>query len=110
MDTSAIMNLDKNLPQIKKLVSMFLPGSRVILFGSRAWGNEDAYSDYDILVISSESLNIKEKRQYAGRIRKKLASSGIPVDIIVKTEADVSYYRNKIGSLVREAVRDGISL
>jgi predicted nucleotidyltransferase len=91
-------------------VKNILPGSRVILFGSRALGNFDQYSDYDILVITGSRLSIKQKRKYAGRIRKKMAIMGMPVDVLVKTEEDVSYYKDKIGSVVRDAVRSGVAL
>ena len=104
------MNSDNNLSIIKNLIQMILPGSRVILFGSRGRDDFDDYSDYDILVISDRNLNSKEKRQYAGRIRKKMAVLGIPADVIVKTKDDVHYYSDKIGSVVREAVRGGITL
>lgn len=104
------MNKDDNLLKIKSVIKVVLPGSRVILFGSRGRGDFDNNSDYDILVISNRNLGVKEKRQYAGKIRKKLAVMGIPVDVLVKTEKDVSYYVDKIGSLVKEAVRDGIPL
>ncbi|MCP5103264.1 MAG: nucleotidyltransferase domain-containing protein [bacterium] len=104
------MNKDENLSKIKSLVKFVLPGSRVILFGSRGRGNFDNSSDYDVLVVSNKKLDVKTKRRYAGKIRKELAVMGIPGDVLVKTETDVSYYRDKIGSLVREAVRDGITL
>ena len=87
-----------------------LPGSRVILFGSRGREDFDNNSDYDIMVVSKKNLDIKEKRQYAGKIRKKLAVIGIPVDVLVRTEKDISYYGRKIGSVVKDAVRDGIAL
>jgi predicted nucleotidyltransferase len=110
MKAGDIMSPDKNLQTIKHAVTSILPGSRVILFGSRARGIGDHLSDYDVLVVTGKNFNIRERRQYAGKIRRKLAVLGIAVDIVVKTENDVSYYQDKIGSLVREAVRDGVAL
>jgi len=104
------MNNDKSLSVIKNQIELLMPGSRVILFGSRARGDGDNRSDYDIMVINKKPLEIKEKRRFARKIRQKLALIGIPVDVLVKSEKDVSQYRNKIGSLVREAVTTGISL
>jgi hypothetical protein len=34
----------------------------------------------------------------------------IPTDIIVKSEEEIAYYRDKIGSIVREALKKGISI
>ena len=104
------VNRDENLVKIREVGQRVLPGSRIILFGSRGRGDFDSYSDYDILVVSNQILSVKEKRRYAGIIRKKLAVLAIPADVLVKTEKDVSYYSDKIGSLVRDAVRSGIVL
>jgi len=77
------MKCDENLSKLKNLIQLILPDSSVILFGSRSRGDFDGFSDYDLLVVSNTLLDIKEKRQYAGKIRKKIAALGIPADVIV---------------------------
>ncbi|MBI4723337.1 MAG: nucleotidyltransferase domain-containing protein [Candidatus Stahlbacteria bacterium] len=99
---------DKNLIKIKEVIKNIFPDNRIILFGSRGRGNFDRLSDYDILVIVKQNLSIKEKRQFASKITNKLASMLIATDVIIKTEKDVNYYQDKIGSVVREAVREGM--
>jgi predicted nucleotidyltransferase len=42
------LNGDQNLAHVKNTISYILPGSRVILFGSRSRGDDDCRSDYDI--------------------------------------------------------------
>jgi len=101
---------DENLVKMKATVESILPGSRIILFGSRSRGDYESQSDYDILVIVKQNLNVKEKRQYASLITDKLAEMEILVDVIVKTEDDINYYRDKIGSITREAVLKGINI
>lgn len=101
---------DENLVKMKATVESILPGSRIILFGSRSRGDYESQSDYDILVIVKQNLNVKEKRQYASLITDKLAEIEILVDVIVKTEDDINYYRDKIGSITREAVLKGINI
>lgn len=102
------MTKDKNLIKIKEVIKTIFPDSRVILLGSRGRNNFDSKSDYDVLVVVKQNLSIKEKRYYACFIQKKLAS--IPLDVIVKTEEDVVYYQDKIGSVTREAILEGVSL
>lgn len=104
------MSTDKILSEIKNQVIKLLPNSRVILFGSRARGDGDQQSDYDILVINKKHLEVKEKRNFARKIRQKLAIMGIPIDVLVKSEKDVSFYQDKIGNLIREAITTGIAL
>ena len=102
--------VDLNLEIIKNSINSILPGSRELLFGSRCRGDYDERSDYDVLVITEKKLDIKEKRRYASLIRKTLAAFLIAVDVIVKTEDEVSISKNKIGSVVREALLEGVYL
>lgn len=99
---------DTNLTRIKETVESILPGSRIILFGSRAKGDHDSRSDYDILVIAKQNLSIREKRQYAGQIMKLLAE--IPLDVIVKTEDDVPVHLKRINSVIKEALEKGMAI
>jgi len=97
-----------DLENIKKNIQTILPDSQIILFGSFARGDFDAKSDYDILVIVKENLSIKEKRYYASIIAKKLKA--YPLDIIIKTQEDAINSSDKIGSVVREALNEGIRI
>ncbi|HPB82379.1 MAG TPA: nucleotidyltransferase domain-containing protein [Spirochaetota bacterium] len=54
---------------------------KVILFGSRIEGNAREYSDYDVLVVISRSINWEER----DRIRDVLAELNIRYDIIIDT-------------------------
>lgn len=108
INSDVIIANDKNLIKIKEETNNVLPDSRIILFGSRSKGDFDKRSDYDIIVISKQNLDIREKHEYGNRIRKQL--SKIPIDIIVKTEEDINYYKDKIGSVVRIAISQGINL
>ncbi|MEK7449774.1 MAG: nucleotidyltransferase domain-containing protein [Planctomycetota bacterium] len=99
---------DKNLAKIKEVIKNIFPDCNTILFGSRSKGEFDSKSDYDILVIVKQHLNIKQKRQYASIIMKNLAY--LPLDVIVKTEEDAHYYQDKIGSITREAILNGVRI
>ncbi|HAJ32537.1 MAG TPA: hypothetical protein DCK79_04105 [Candidatus Atribacteria bacterium] len=100
------MMQDRNLIKIKKMIKNIFPECRIILFGSKARGDADELSDYDILVIVKQDLSIKEKRYYTGFIQKKLAS--IPLDVIVKTEMDIPKHLKRIESVVKEAIEMGV--
>jgi len=105
--------MEKKLKDIKNLVltklnEMGISSRKVILFGSRARGDSDRYSDYDILIITEKTFPIKEKIAITENIRDSLVKIQIPSDIIIKSEKEVKYYRDKIGSIVREALREGV--
>ncbi|MDD2891289.1 MAG: nucleotidyltransferase domain-containing protein [bacterium] len=104
------MTKDKNVIKIKELIKLILPDCRIILFGSRGRGNFNNESDYDILIIVRQELSIKEKRHYASQVTNRLGEMDIPADVIVRTEKDVIYYKDKIESVTREALLEGVTL
>lgn len=87
-----------------------VPVRKIILFGSRARGESREDSDYDLLVIVAKPLTFREKVEVSEKIRDRLVGLNIASDIVVKSEVDVEYYRNKIGSVVREALKEGVTI
>ncbi len=81
---------------------------KVLLFGSRARGDSNIDSDYDLLVILKEKNDLRSKMKIATLIRKRLAQKFIDADVIVKTIEELVYYKDKIGSVVRTALAEGI--
>ena len=45
----------QTISQIKKIVKDRMPDARIVLFGSRARGDCDARSDYDLLIVNTEA-------------------------------------------------------
>ena len=82
----------------------------IILFGSRARGDFSKGSDHDILIIMQRSLTIKEKMRLLSSLRKELAVKGIDADIIIKSRDEVNYYKDKIGNVVRAALKEGVAI
>ncbi len=101
---------DENLLKIKEVIKNIFPDCRVILFGSRSRKDFKTQSDYDILVIIKNNLNIKEKFQYESIIRKQLAQMEIDTDIIVKSEDDIPVHLKRIDSVLKEALETGVTL
>lgn len=54
---------------------------RIILFGSRARGEDKKDSDWDILIITEKNLFREEKVKLGHLIRKELAKELIPCDV-----------------------------
>lgn len=80
----------------------------VILFGSRAREDYQEGSDYDILVVIDKTLSGKEKMEVSKRLRMALVE--FPIDIILKSEEEIEAQKDMIGSVVREALKEGITL
>jgi len=84
--------------------------ARIILFGSRVREDFTKFSDYDILLITDKTFEIKEKMNLSKKIREYLAKAGLDVDVIIKSDAEVQFFRDKPGSIVRSALKEGIAL
>jgi len=83
---------------------------KIILFGSRARGDNREGSDFDIMVILKDEIDFKLKRLLITKIKRILAFERIPNDIIFyssnyfcETKMDrgsLSYYVNKEGMVI----------
>ena len=78
---------------------------RIILFGSHAWGHPNKNSDVDLLVVVSESDQPAPRR--AARAYSCLREVPLPLDILVKTQAEVERTRHVPASLVNEIYERG---
>ena len=99
---------DKVLVQIKSTVYSFFTDAELVLFGSRARGDNKFDSDYDLLIIVDELENDSERLLYQAAIRKSLAKQQILADVVIHSRRDIEVKRNLPGHLVRTALLEGI--
>jgi len=103
------MSSDKNtITLIKEVVNSFLPGAELVLFGSRAKGEEILSSDYDLLVIVSDLITDRQRLHFQAQIRKALAKILIQADIIVQSRDDILKKQRLPGYIVRAAMKEGV--
>lgn len=97
--------------QIRQVVDSYLPGVRILLFGSHARGGADMHSDYDLLIITPQTFTPKEKIQWSTRLDKALvAAIKAPVDVLLNSEEEVKEKQSLPGHIIRSAVREGIAI
>ena len=96
--------------KIKEIVESRLPGAKVVLFGSRARGDFDEKSDYDLLIEIPEDISLKEKMNLTTKINKLLVDHDVVADVIIQSRREVERKKNYFGSVVREAIKNGIEL
>ena len=89
---------------VDRLTAEFDP-DRIILFGSHAWGEPDEDSDVDLLVIVPES-DAKPTRR-AVRARGCLRGLNLPMDLLVRTRAEVGRSGRVPASLEAEILARG---
>ena len=88
---------------VQRIVKRFHP-DRIILFGSHAKGDATDNSDLDLLVVMPVEGS---RRQKANEIDLALADRTVPIDVVVVTPDQFERQRDIIGTIVREAVREG---
>lgn len=87
---------------VERIVRGFHP-RRVLLFGSHARGTAHQASDVDLLVIVDQ---VADKRQMAIEIRRALSDLPLAKDIVVTTPEEIANRGDRVGSVLRPALRD----
>jgi len=87
-----------------RLAAEFEP-ELIVLFGSYAWGTPNESSDIDLLIVVGESQEDPAER--ATRALRCLRDIVVPMDILVKTRAEVERYRSVRASLTRQILESG---
>jgi len=103
--THAVTGLREGiLDEIVGRVFRVVDPRRIVLFGSAARGQMGPDSDLDLLVIVREPVH---RRALAQEIYRNLHGIPLPVDVIVATEQDIEQYGDKVGTILRPALREG---
>jgi predicted nucleotidyltransferase len=89
---------------VERLVQLFAP-ERICLFGSKARGDDDADSDYDVLIVVSSS----DEPMYRRAQRAPEALWGVPaaVDVLVFTQEEFERKLTVVCSLPSTVVEEG---
>ena len=81
---------------------------QVILFGSRARGDERENSDIDLIVVEAEPFGPERSRhREIVRLHHALAGFHVPTDILVYSHEDVDYWRDSLNHVLARALREG---
>jgi len=103
------MAVNQEIRQIAEIIRQTVPAERIYLFGSHAYGQPRADSDYDFFVVLSDGgmLPLKAEQE----IHWALAQSPLrtPVDVLA---APVQHFERmkKYNSLERKVDREGVLL
>ncbi len=89
-----------------RIVEGFHP-LRILLFGSRARGDQRWDSDYDLLVVMPDGID----RWKAGlAMQRALKDMPVPKEVLVTTEAEIAARGDLPGGVLRAALREGVTV
>ena len=95
---------DGVVERLKARIGERLQVEALILFGSRAAGEGDEWSDYDFIVVSADFEGIPFLER--GRLLFSLRERGVSYDFLCYTPSEFQRLSSEI-TLVREAIRSG---
>lgn len=88
----------------RRLAAAARQPARVLLFGSHARGDVGPHSDLDFLVIEREVPN---RHAEMVRLGREVASLGVPIDVLVVSEAYAEEWGNVKNTVVHAALTEG---
>ncbi len=91
----------------REILTADLPVSRVVLFGSRARGQGDRYSDIDLLVLTSCPVNSKLRSDVSDRLAEINLQSDVMLSSVVVSEKDWSEGLVRYMLIHSEVEKDG---
>ena len=92
---------------VRAIVDEVAP-EQVILFGSRARGEERETSDVDLIVIESEPFGPeRSKHEETLRLYRALRSFRVPADVLLFSNQEVEYWRDSLNHVLARALREG---
>lgn len=103
-----INNNSNALLIISNIANRIIPNSKIVLFGSRARKDNSSDSDYDFLLITNETIDVRRKRALKSIMRKELALQKIPVDILIQSEEEISSKSEITSHIIKQVMKEGV--
>lgn len=102
---------DKELLEaIKRTVQAFVPDAEVILYGSRARGDAEPDSDWDLLVLTEEELNGKEQSALRRQLYELEWDTGNVLSPVIESRDLWESPRYRLTSLYESISKEGRAL
>ncbi len=94
---------------IRNTISLIDPKAEVILYGSRARGDERNDSDWDILILTDYSVNLQTERKFRDKLYDLELETGEPFSVFAYSKSE---WRSKqrITPFYQNVVQEGILL
>lgn len=87
------------LSRIIQIITDAIDPDTTILFGSRATGNENPDSDYDVCVLKS---GIEERQKASKLLYRSLYEVGVPVELLVETPESFNIHKTNPHLIYRD--------
>lgn len=103
VETERIANL------IRQNIEAIDPGAEIILYGSRARGNERPDSDWDILVLTDYPVDLQRESVFRDHLYDLEVETGEPFSLFVYSKYDWET-KHKISPFYENILQEGIKI
>lgn len=103
--------IEERLSGMAAAIRQLIPAAEVRLFGSRARGEAGPDSDVDLLITAPDGwLASRDRFALLADLWGAVAQPDLSVDLVLHSSSEAARRAQQPGSLVQEAIRDGILL
>ena len=95
--------------RIRQNIKSIDPEAEVILYGSRARGDERSESDWDVLVLTKYDVDLKAERRFRDNLYDLELESGEAVSVFVYSKNDWQT-RQRISPFYQSVTQEGIQI
>jgi predicted nucleotidyltransferase len=94
---------------IKRNISEIDPLAQIILFGSRARGDERTDSDWDLLILTDYPVSLNKEREFRNHLYDLELETGEPFSLFAYSKVDWET-KQKITPFYQSVTKEGICL
>jgi len=99
---------EQTLREMVEAIVKEVDPEKIILFGSRARGQDGPDSDLDLLIIEREPFGaVRSRRREMARVRRALSSFRVPKDILVYSVEEAQKWSDAQNHLLAHSLREG---
>ena len=107
-DRTMTRDIDTLMNRMVRAIVDEVDPEQVILFGSRARGDERENSDIDLIVVEAKPFGPERSRhREMVRLYHVLARFPVATDVLVFSHEDVDYWRDSLNHVLARALREG---
>lgn len=111
MTQAPVAPIEKRLSSMAAEIRRLIPAAEVRLFGSRARGEAGPDSDVDLLITAPDAwLAGRDRFALLADLWGAVAQPDLSVDLVLHSSSEAARRSLQPGSLVQEAIRDGVLL
>jgi predicted nucleotidyltransferase len=108
MDTMSMQVSQSVLNQCKQAIGAVLPDARIVLYGSRARGDAQPDSDYDLLILTGRTPSVCLDELILDHIYPVELETGAMISFVIQNETDWNKSKYKAMPFHKNIDREGI--